>query len=591
MNQASADIIRSLAKTLDTLPHGGKRAEVQRVADALDWSANRVYTALKKVGWESGRKKRSDKGRTTVTQEILLDLATTVSNSIRANGKVLMDIPNARSMLAANGRDIDVSNGHLSRLLRKRAMNADNLKRATAHTPMQSLHPNHVHQVDPSYCVLYYLPGKSGQSVQRFAGDDEFYKNKPQNIERNAAFRVWRYVLTDHFSSTVLVRYYQSAGETQTNLYDFLLWCWSKQPNRPMHGVPSILVWDKGSANTSSAIKNALEALEVNDIPHTAGNARAKGQVENGNNLVEKLFESRLRFEPVSSVEELNDAAERWCNAYNADAIPHYDSRLSRKGMAQPMARFALWQMIRREQLRLLPDINLCRQLLTRKAESRVVSQSLTIQFKHPQAERSQVYDLRDLPEVYPGSKVEVAPLVYGDCQVKVTVTDYNDEKRSFNLSPVAFNDLSGFRVDAPVWGEEFKSQPDSKVDKQRKAADRNAFPDAQTDADIEKLKRKNAAPFGGLDAHSHLGDVYKPAFMARPGVDIELPNTNRLETRPLSIIEACKRIRATIGRSVSYEENQLIRERYPTGVPVDEFDQLVELIRNPAEVKLSLVK
>ncbi len=590
MNQVATDIIRQLAMRLDTAPHGGKRAEVERVAEALGWSVHKVYEHLKKVGWSSGRKKRSDAGTTSVSDQLLNDLAAVVVTSIRANGKAIMDVPNARSMLQANGRDFGVSNGHLNRLLRKNQMNTTALKRATPHTQMQSLHPNHVHQVDPSYCVLYYLPGKKGQDVQRFASDDEFYKNKPQNIERNASLRVWRYVLTDHYSGTLLVRYYQSAGETQANLWDFLLWCWAKMADRPMHGVPTLLIWDKGSANTSSAIKNALTALDVKDIPHKAHNARVKGQVEGGNNLVEKLFESRLRFQPVHSVDELNEAAERWSTAFNANAIPYFDSRLARDGMAQPLARFALWQTIRKEQLRILPDIALCRTLLASAPQSRVVSQAMTISFKHPQADRSLTYDLRGLPAVHPGAKVDVCPLVFGDRQVKVIATDYKDEKHSFSVSPVEFNDLSGFRVDAPVWGEEFQSMPDSVQDANRKDAIRNAYPE-KTDEEIEKLRRKNVAPFGGLDAHSHLGNVYKPSYMPRLGTDIELPNTNTMETRPLSIIEACKRIRSTLGRSLSPEENQIIRDRYPSGVPVDEYDQLVELINGPPESKLALVK
>ncbi len=591
MNQVVLDAVRQLALTLDQLGHGRKRAEVERVADELGCSPQKVYDHLKKIGWSSGRKRRSDAGKTSVSKDVLLDLAATINESVRANGKVLMDVPNARSLLAANGREIGVSNGHLARLLRQRRMNAAALKKATPHTQMQSLHPNHVHQVDPSYCVLYYLPGKTGVSVQQWASEDQFYKNKPQNFEKTAHLRVWRYVLTDHFSGSVLVRYYQSAGETQANLWEFLLWCWAKMAGRPMHGVPKLLIWDKGSANTSSAIKNALTALDVDDITHAAGQARAKGQVEGGNNLVEKLFESRLRFEPVESVDQLNAAAERWMLAYNADAIPHYDARLKRKGMAEPLARFALWQMIRKEQLRILPDIALCRTLLASTPQSRVVSQAMTISFKHPQADKSLTYDLRDLPAVYPGAKVDVCPLVIGDRQVKVIVTDYKGEQRSFNVSPVEFNDLSGFRIDAPVWGEDFASLPDTVQDMNRKAAVRNAYPD-KTDEEIEKLTRKNAAPFGGLDAHSHLANVYKPAYMPRSGTDIELPNTNVMETKPLSVIETAKRLRSSLGRAVTAEENQFIRERYPEGVPPDQFDQLLELIRNPAqEMKLSLVK
>jgi hypothetical protein len=134
-----------------------------------------------------------------------------------------------------------VSNAHLGRLLRQRNLHAAAMKQAAPAVSMKSLHPNHVHQVDPSYCVLYYLPKRGGGAesfIQRIAGDDEFYKNKPQNFERAASFRVWRYVLTDHYSGTLMVRYYQSAGESVENLYDFLLWCWSRHQNRPFHGVP-----------------------------------------------------------------------------------------------------------------------------------------------------------------------------------------------------------------------------------------------------------------------------------------------------------------------------------------------------------------
>ncbi|MDP2091959.1 MAG: hypothetical protein Q8K17_03055, partial [Pseudohongiella sp.] len=146
-------------------------------------------------------------------------------------------------------------------------------------------------------------------------------------------------------------------------------------------------------------------------------------------------------------------------------------------------------------------------------------------------------------------------------------------------------------RVDAPVWGEDFQSMPDTVQDVNRKAANRNAYPD-KTDEEIEKLKRKNVAPFGGLDAHSHLANVYKPSYMPRLGTDIDLPNTNLLETKPLSTLEAAKRLRSSIGRALTPEENQLIRDRFPTGVPVAEFDVLLKLISNPLpEAKLSLVK
>ncbi|MCP3704747.1 MAG: transposase family protein, partial [Alteromonas sp.] len=202
------------------------------------------------------------------------------------------------------------------KLLREQNATARMLNQSTAHVQLRSLYPNHVHQVDPSLCLIYYPPGGKKGRVQRFMSDDEFYKNKPENLEKIKNLRVWRYVLTDHYSGAVRVRYYESAGETMANLYDFLLWCWGLHNDEkcPMRGLPDILVMDKGSANTAGAVIRALDALSVDVIDHEVGRARAKGQVENANNLVEKLFESRLMFEPVNSVAELNERVIAWQN-------------------------------------------------------------------------------------------------------------------------------------------------------------------------------------------------------------------------------------------------------------------------------------
>ncbi|MDR1096318.1 MAG: hypothetical protein LBL31_08000 [Spirochaetaceae bacterium] len=119
--------------------------------------------------------------------------------------------------------------------------------------------------------------------------------------------------------------------------------------------MPELLIWDCGTANIAKATTNALKAFGVKTAPHMPGNPRAKGQVENANNLVECHFESRLRFEPVESIGELNDAAERWCAAYNGNLLDSLDTRLKRAGRIIG-SRAMLWQKIPREKLRELPD-------------------------------------------------------------------------------------------------------------------------------------------------------------------------------------------------------------------------------------------
>ena len=92
-----------------------------------------------------------------------------------------------------------------------------------------------------------------------------------------------------------------------------------------MHGAPKILVWDKGSANTATGIKRVLEAIGVAQHPHTTEHPEAKGQVEQANNLIERQFEARLRFEPRNTVEKLNAAAWVWCygSRYFGGSVPH----------------------------------------------------------------------------------------------------------------------------------------------------------------------------------------------------------------------------------------------------------------------------
>ncbi|MEW8049278.1 MAG: hypothetical protein AB2792_01815 [Candidatus Thiodiazotropha sp.] len=581
------DAVRELALRLDAAQRGEKTMMVKAFADQYQWSTQKVYRELQKIGRKTNRKRRADAGTTSQDQETLTALAATLKLGVRKNGKATMEVPNARSLLAANGHAFSVGNSRIRALLRQQSLDLATQKQPTPHLNMRSLHPNHVHMVDPSLCLLYYSP----DGKQRVLHDDEIYKNKPEWVSRIGNLKCWRYVLIDHYSNVISVRYYQSAGETPENLYDFLLWCWQKRDRNPFHGVPQLLVWDKGSANTASAVKRAMKSLQVETYEHKAGNPRAKGGVEEANNLVEKLFESRLLYEPVRSIDELNAAAEAWQIAYNADQLPEYDARLKRPTMRQPLARFAIWQRIRKEQLRILPDIDVCRYLLSAEPKPRKVRGDMMISFAHPVAKRSLMYDLRGLEGVAPRQTVMVSPLVMGtDYQVIVSVEDYKGDITEHVIEPASFDEV-GMRVDAPVWGQDWDQQPDTRIDKAGKKAEQAAFPDKNQE-EIEKAKAKNETPFGGLDAHTHLGDLYIPDYIQRPGTELHVPDRTRVDIKPLSHIDACRALVGKLGRSLSAEENAWIRESHPDGVPEEELPTLAERLESPTQRPgLALVK
>jgi len=593
INEPSAiavqDDLRSLALQLDNASHKNRGVLIRTFAELHDWSNAKVYRMLKNVGWSSGRKTRADKGTTSQCMETLKDVTATLRLGVRKNGKVTMQVPNAVSLLQSNGRKFNVTHGRVSALLKARQMDIQSQKKDRAHQRMRSLHPNHVHMVDPSLCLIYYLKDGS-QHIMR---DDQFYKNKPENIAKVKNLKVWRYVLVDHYSHTIVVRYYQSKGETQANLYDFLLYAWKQLDGRAFHGVPKVLYWDKGSANTAKAIAVALKALGVEALTHQAGNPRAKGSVEVGNDMTEKLFESRLRYEPVNNVDELNTAVEGWYNAYNSNTVPHYDSRLNRKFMDTPMARYAIWQIIREEQLTILPDESVCRYLLSAEPIGRKVNADLTISFKHPNTKQREFYDVSHLPGVYPNAIIQTSPLIYGNRQVLLTFEDYKGEEFTFVVEPLEVDRFGGFSTDAAVIGLEYKQQPDTVVEKAGKEADKKAFPDMDEE-EIKKAKNKNATPFNGeLDAHSHLQNVDMPSYIKRPGSELSVPDRFNVESKPLSKIEVSKLLVRELNRPLKPEEQANIKNWYPDGVPEDQFDILLQRLTQPQHQSgsLSVVK
>lgn len=522
------DHLAEIARRLDAAAHGERATIVSEACAFYGWSTAKLYTRLKAdVGWSSGRKTRADKGSTCVPVASLEMLATAQRESVRANGKQVLFTPTGASVLAANAVALPVSNGQLNRLMRDRKLNVAAQAQADAPVRMRSLHPNHVHQVDPSLCVLYYMKGR-----QAMMDADQFYKNKLENYAK-IKLKVWRYVLYDHTSGLLAVRYFEAAGENTTSLFEFLVWCWGRQDDREFHGVPRIMVWDKGSANKSAVIKSLLDGLEVIPIDHAPGAARVKGGVEGGNNIVECKFESRLKFEPVHSVEQLNHAVLHWQNAFNANMIPRENNALRRRGMT-PTARIDIWRRIKADQLRILPPVEVCRPLLEGKELVRTV-RGLAITFKHPAAERTRSYRVAGLDGVCDGDEVAVRPLLYGDCAIHVRVKRFDGEDLVYRLEADAAPDENGFPVSAPVWNESYRSLPETAADKAGKRMDELAYPGE----DATKQRQKQAVPFGGaLNAHSHLADIVLPTALPRRGSEISVPDRLQIEVKPLNLVQ-----------------------------------------------------
>lgn len=567
--------LTELAHKLDASAHGERGMVLSAAELFLGWSKQTIYRQLEQeCGWSSGRKARADKGKTSVDAHALNMLSTAQREAVRENDKQTLFTPLARSILEQNGVKLSVSNSQLNKLMRDRSMSVKAQRHESPVQTLRSEHPNYLHEVDPSLCLLYYLKGK-----QHMMRDSEFYKNKLENYAK-VQLKCWRYVGTDHASGAIKPYYFETAGESQQVLFDFLMYLWGKQDGVLMHGVPKYLMWDKGSANTSNAIKNLLKHLEVEPLEHSAGNARAKGSVENANNIVETQFESRLRFQPVNDINELNAAAQAWAEAYNANLIPHQDSRLKRKGLAAPIARYDLWQLIRADQIRLLPSIEICRALMASKDVERKVKPDLTITFKHPSADSTLSYDLKGLQGVTVGSQVVVRSLVYGNCAIQIEVPRYDGEMLFYRVDPIDDYDQFGHRLSSPLVGEEYKSLPDTAIEKAAKVMDALAYPDEE---DAKKARAKGVTPFGGqLDSHEHLKKIERQTYLVREGKTIETPDHLRVAIPPLNTTDAMLQVTRALKRSLTKEEAIFMRSRFAAGVQEDQVLQLIEQFKNP---------
>lgn len=589
MNRPNAEMLEQLLglrRQVEAAAHGQSTALICEFAALHGRSVNTVWRWLGNfAGYQTGRKKRSDAGTTQLPEDSLVFIAASKKMSVRANGKATKPTGVAMNIVDANGLVVNVGAGQVNRLLRQRKLDTKTQAAARNHCQMNSLYPNHVHQIDPSLCLIYYIGNK-----QMVMTDAEFNKNKPAAMEK-VKLKVWRYVRYDHASGQLDVRYFEAAGENQRSLFEFLLWTWGEQPNRVSHGVPTMLLWDKGSANTSTAIVRLLDALGVSHETHATHHAWAKGGVENGNRIVEMHFESRLRDQPVNSVEELNASAELWVRDYNANAIKHVDSRIQRHS-GEKLIRDELWQLILRtpDKLIKLPERKVCSWFLTGAEIKRQIRDNL-ISCVHPEIGRSRVYDLSDWAAFYSQKDwVQVSPLLLADGAIRVTIEQLGKDPLVVQLSPVKEFNAFGRMADSPVFGEDYHAAKHTVAEQAGKDIAKAAYGDVNLD-EAEVLLRKNVRPFQqfndgkGVIAHSHLGQDKLPTRLLPAARDIDNPAiTQARDTQPelerKNHTQMALYLHRELGEAWQPDMIADLQKRFPNGATEPELTQLLDDLR-----------
>lgn len=573
-------VLSDWAKRVEEAKFGETENEISAGCTATGLSRATFLRQIKPFRVASGRKTRADKGKHQINTEELRLISAAWLHMRRNNNKVMATLARVLEILRANNKVkaeyLDVSTGEIrpysadsvERALRNANMHPDQLLRPAPVVQMQSRHPNHVWQIDPSLCVLYYLKESGKGNGLCIMEEGEYYKNKPANVAKVEAQRVWRYVITDHTSGVIYVEYVYG-GETAENIsHCFVNAIQPKEnPNEPFYGVPEILMFDRGSANMSKMFSHLLHQLDIKvEIPQ-AKNARAKGQVEKGNDIVERQFESGLRFMNVSGLIELNALAHKWMRYFNGKAV---HSR-------HKQTRYQKWQSIRPEQLIEPPSREICQELMLTALSERLVTDKLEISFE------GRRYDVRNVPDVRVGEKIKLGKNPYRpeciqvECRESITVDGEQKERLYWTvLEPIEINE-HGFRVDAAMIGEEYKAHKKTAFEINKENAEKLAY-GTDNEEDLKRAKKANAPLFGGeINPYKHIEDEKLALYLPKRGQEHELTaNAKRVELPLINPVEILKRLKAAMGEAYSAEVSQFVLQRYPQGMTEPELEALI---------------
>lgn len=561
MNPMMLEKLLPVASALAEAGHGQMGAIKQQACAELGISLATLHKLLDKVRIGKPRKKRSDAGTTNALREELLLLSGVMLKAARANDKQLYALCDVVPALRDNGlvklEKVNKRTGEvtplsisaISRALYKHGLHPSQLTVPTPHITIATLHPNHMWEIDASLCVLYYLRPKAGDNGLRMMKRDEFYKNKPKNIAKIAADRVWSYEITDHASGWIYVEYVLGA-ESGENLCNVLMNAMTERGNGDLlHGVPRILYMDPGSANTSAMAKNLCRALGIQAIAHAAGNARATGQVEQARNLIERKFEAGLRFRPVADLDELNALAAQWRIKFNATAVH----------TRHKMTRSEAWMHIKADQLVKAPPISVMRELAIATPEERKVRPNLRVSFGGVE------YDVSTVPNVRIGEKLLVTRNPWRSDAAQVVLQDEHG-RDVFHLVAKVEQRTFGYAADAPIAGEGYKQHAASHQEKVLEEIEQLMMGDGGSDIPLQ----------GRFNPYKTNEDFVAPAYLPRRGTEHTLtpPVVTAVTLTPLQI---AKGLAARMGDAWQPDFYSWVAQHYADGAPEDQLDAIAD--------------
>lgn len=550
----------------------------------LGLSRATLLKRLKEATVTSPRKRRCDSGDSALTFDEAMHIdaymleTTRQTNNRLASFELTVETLRANGLIRAvrvdreTGEVVPLSIPAIRRAMTGYGLHPDRLNAPEPVTPLASKHPNWCWQIDPSLCVLYYLRcgAKAEKTGLQVMDAKVFYKNKPQNVEKIVNDRVWRYVLTDHASGTFYVEYVLGA-ESGENLSSIFINATQKRADDPFHGVPFIAMLDPGSANTGAVFRNLAKHLQMELQINLPGRPRAKGQVEKMNHIIEREFESGLRFISINSLEELNVQAWRWMRWFNGSKV-HTRTKTTR---------YNAWLRIRPDELRIAPPVALMRELAHTQPIERTVTPFLRVSFNGTE------YDVSTVPDVCVKQKVLVCRNPWREETAQVVVTGEDGHEHFHVVEPVLLDEYGQAR-DAAIIGESYKRHADTPAQTARKEIERLVTGGgnvAEVAAARKAINSNKALPFGGrIDPYKHVDTAVLPAYLPKRGTALNVPLTAQVEIKRLSHAETAallSRLLPDWGR----EDMRALKAGWPEGVLPDDVETVAAALRRARDL------
>jgi hypothetical protein len=416
------------------------------------------------------------------------------------------------------------------------------------------------------------------------------YKNKLVKTAKTIKKELLRYAAVDHCSGAFYFQYFYASGERAADGSQFLFTAmrpkdelikrtWNGSSGEMLgkyrfHGVPFMLIADRGSIMTAKANQALFDALRIDMQPHMPGNPRAKGAIEGLMHYINR-FEGRLKFQRPAELDELNRWALDWCIYVNA--------ALKMRDIAP---RSVLWSYIKQEQLRLCPEEALYRLLIKEPTITRTAdgSRLISVDNRHYQIPDSQAagqkvnvvrhpYEIPAVEVHFNGFVWLCRPIPedqYGRLTNGVPYGTYQGIKHTETQKAKA-----GMEKKAETWGLKWKGTGDKRM--------------------------AEAPPVGfesPLTVFGHQADkVGNLEFIERKGTPLEIkaaedmPENKPLTTdaaevsrgiasRMISFVEFLKRLSAEIG-VITPEMNRTLRAQYGSGIEIKEAEEVIASIQD----------